>query len=151
MPRERPVIAQRLRTREAAESRGRAASLRCASSRSASVDFGLRMVSLSLARLAACCFTSFSRRFSRSIMLVFAICSVPALLAEREIEGLEQRPAFPVVARRRRDRDVHATDRVDLVVRDLRKDDLFLDAERVVATAVERARGDAAEVADARH
>ena len=52
---------------------------------------------------------------------------------------------------RRRDRDVHAADRVDLVVGDFREDDLFLDAERVVAAAVERAGRHAAEVADARH
>ena len=46
-------MAQRLRIREADPSRGSAWNLRNASSRSASVDFGLRMVSLSRARFAA--------------------------------------------------------------------------------------------------
>ena len=41
--------------------------------------------------------------------------------------------------------------RVDLVVLDLGEDDLFLDADVVVAAAVEGAAGDAAEVAHARH
>src|SRR5688572_31940381 len=57
---------------------------------------------------------------------------------ERKVERLEQRAAALVVARRGRDRDVHAPHLVDLVVRDLGVDDLFLDAEAVVALAVER-------------
>src|SRR5688500_5848913 len=65
-------------------------------------------------------------------------------LPERKVESLEQRAATLVVARRGRDRDVHAPHLVDLVVRDLGEDDLFLDAEAVVALAVERARVDAA-------
>src|SRR4029453_12489716 len=77
-------------------------------------------------------------------------CAGP-LLAEREVEGLEQRPTFPVVACRGGDRDVHAADRVDLVVRDLGENDLFLDAEAVAAATIEGARRNAAEVADARH
>src|SRR5690606_5321145 len=148
-PRGRPVIAQRLRWRDGDASRGSACSLARASSRSASVDFGLRMVSFSCTRFAAYRFARASRRFSRSIMLVFAMCR--SLLAEREVEGFEQRPPFPVIACGGGDHDVHAPDRVDLVVGDLGEDDLFLDAEAVVAAAVERARRHAAEVADARH
>src|SRR5688572_12918212 len=72
-------------------------------------------------------------------------------LPERKIERLEQGLARLVVARGRRDRDVHAAELVDLVVCDLGEDDLFLDPEAVVALAVERARVHAAEVADARH
>src|SRR6185503_10908891 len=48
------------------------------------------------------------------------------------------------------DRDVEALDRVDLVVLDLREDDLLADTHGEVAAAVEPARRHAAEVADAR-
>src|SRR5688500_16710051 len=82
-------------------------------------------------------------------MFVLAIpCG--SLLAEREIEGVEQGFALLVVLRRRGDRHVHAPELVDLVVLDFRENDLFLDAEAEVAAAIERARVDAAEVADAR-
>src|SRR5690606_5768770 len=72
------------------------------------------------------------------------------LITEREAEGLEQGLGFLVGAGGGGDRDVHAAQRVDLVEVDLREDDLFLHAHVVVAAAVERAAGDAAEVADAR-
>src|SRR6186713_3259325 len=81
-------------------------------------------------------------------MFVLAIpCG--SLLAERETEGVEQGTALLVILRRRGDRDVHAPELVDLVVLDFRENDLFLDAEAVVAAAVERTRVDAAEVTDA--
>src|SRR5690349_18923708 len=81
-------------------------------------------------------------------MFVLAIpCG--SLLAEREIEGIEQGFALLVVLRRRGDRDVHAPELVDLVVLDFREDDLFLDAEAEVAATIERTRVDAAEVTDA--
>src|SRR6202789_2471816 len=56
-----------------------------------------------------------------------------------------------VVARRRGDGDVHATDLIDLVVLNLRENDLLLDAQAVVAAAVEGTGADAAEVPDARN
>src|SRR5262245_47650721 len=67
---------------------------------------------------------------------------------ERETEGIEQSPAARVVGRGRDDRDVHATGDVDAVVVDLREDQLLVDTERVVAPAVPRRGGKAAEVAD---
>src|SRR5215471_15268521 len=73
------------------------------------------------------------------------------LLPEWEVESLEQCSALAVVHRRRRNRDVHPPDLVHLVVLDLGENDLFLDTQAVVALTVERARRDAAEVADARH
>src|SRR6187431_3268384 len=82
-------------------------------------------------------------------MFVLAI-PYGSLLAEREIEGIEQGLALLVVLRRRRNRDVHSPELIDLVVLDFRENDLFLDAEAEVAAAVERARIDAAEVANAR-
>src|SRR5689334_6108322 len=114
------------------------------------------MISFSCARFAAYFFTIPARRFSRSTMLVLAIRSgIPAVLSgnlfpEREVERFEQRTSLLVVARRRRDGDVHTPDRVDLVVLDLGENDLFLDAQAVVATAIERARRHTPEVADAR-
>src|SRR5688500_1348268 len=71
-----------------------------------------------------------------------------ALLAEREAEGVEQRPTLVVGAGGRHERDVHAAGGVDLVVVDLREDQLLGDAERVVAVAVEAAGVEAPEVAD---
>src|SRR5258708_22045481 len=150
-------MAQRLRWRAALASRGCACSAATAATRSSGELLGLRISSLSFARLAAYFFTILARRFSRSTMLVFAIeLVVPVTcgfrsFAEREVECLEQCSSHAVIPGRRRDGDVHAPDLIDLVVLDLGEDDLFLDAERVVALAVEGARRYAAEVADARH
>src|SRR5512138_1205408 len=93
--------------------------------------------------------TSFSRLPSRCLRESFDTCADPLLL-ERETEGAQQGLALVVRLRAGRDADVQAADRVDLVVLDLGKDDLFLDADVVVPAAVERARRDAAEVAHAR-
>src|SRR5487761_290979 len=73
------------------------------------------------------------------------------LLPEREVESLEQRSALTVIPCRRRNRDVHAPHLIDLVVLDLGENDLLLDAQAVVAAAIEGARRDAAEIADAGH
>src|SRR4029079_3382856 len=73
-----------------------------------------------------------------------------ALAGERQAEGLEQRAGVVVVLGRGRDRHVETADLLDVVVVDLREDDLLAHAERVVAAAVERARVEPAEVADAR-
>src|SRR4051812_5324237 len=70
--------------------------------------------------------------------------------AEREPEGAQQGATLVVGAGGRADGDVHAAHRVDLVVIDLREDQLLGDTERVVAAPVERPRVEAAEVTDAR-
>src|SRR5436190_12835677 len=49
-----------------------------------------------------------------------------------------------------RDRDVEAADRVDVVVVDLREDDLLADSEREAASSVEGTCAQAAEVANPR-
>src|SRR3954470_7495288 len=67
---------------------------------------------------------------------------------EREAERAEQRTAVVVGLGGRDDGDVHPAYRIDLVVVDLRKDQLLGDTERVVATPVELARRHAAKVAD---
>src|SRR4051794_17966953 len=74
----------------------------------------------------------------------------PALAGERHAEGVEQRERLRVGPRRRGERHVETAHLVDLVVIDLREDDLLADAHRVVAAPVERARVEAAEVADPR-
>src|SRR4051794_28553769 len=56
-----------------------------------------------------------------------------AVAAERHAEGLEQRVGLGVGLGARRDRDVEASDRVDLVVVDLGEDDLLAQADGVVA------------------
>src|SRR3546814_12540149 len=81
-------------------------------------------------------------------MLDLAIGLACLLLAEREVERVEQCLALLVVLRRRGDSDVHAAHRINLFVLDFRKDDLFGDAEIEIAAAVEAARRAAAEVAD---
>src|SRR3954452_18488460 len=73
-----------------------------------------------------------------------------ALAAERHAERLEQRVGLGVGRGARRDRDVEPANRVDRVVVDLGEDDLLADAEVVVASAVEGARRQSAEVADPR-
>src|SRR5581483_8718297 len=109
------------------------------------------MVAFSSARFLANFFARALRLRSRMIMLVLAICSLALLLlAEGEAERVQQGAAFLVVLRGGGDGDVHAPDLVDLVVVDLGEDDLFGDAEVVVALAVEAAGLEAAEVADAR-
>src|SRR5713226_6393415 len=70
---------------------------------------------------------------------------------EWKAEGREQRARFVVGLRRGGDADIEPPQGVDLVVFDLREDDLFLDAEVVVAAAVECSVRNAAEVADARN
>src|SRR3984957_18175316 len=74
-----------------------------------------------------------------------------SLFAEREAERFQQRSALFVVDRRRRNRDVHAAQLIDLVVLDLREDDLLFDSEAVIAAAVKGARRHAAKIADARN
>src|SRR5204862_5004107 len=94
-------------------------------------------------------FSTVLRRFwSRSLSASLAIRMSSVL--EREAECREQRARFVVGLCRGVDGDVHAADRIDLVVLDLGEDDLLLDAERIVAAAVEGAVRYAAEVTDAR-
>src|SRR5580658_7226308 len=72
-PRERPVIAQRLRCRDGLASRGSACSCACAAMRSSCAVLGLRISSFNCARLTAYFFTILARCFSRWTMFVFAI------------------------------------------------------------------------------
>src|SRR5690242_19904632 len=72
----------------------------------------------------------------------------PVAVRERQAERLEEREGVLVRLGARRDRHVEAADLLDVVVVDLREDELLADAEREVAAAVERARAQAAEVAD---
>src|SRR6476619_2531444 len=74
----------------------------------------------------------------------------PSGRGERKTERAEQRVAGLVRLRRRGDRDVQSADPRNLVVVDLRKDDLLPDPDRVVAAAVERSRIESAKVADTR-
>src|SRR4029453_12209736 len=91
-----------------------------------------------------CCF--WTRAF-------FAMCSLPLVLlvaAERESQCPQECAALVVGGARGDDGDVHPADGVDLVVVDLREDQLLGDAEGVVPAAVERVRVEPAEVTDAR-
>src|SRR5437868_8547761 len=147
-PRGRPVSAQRLRRRTGEASRGSCCSLARASSLASSEARASWMISSSAARLALN-FATVLRRFS-FLSLTASLAMRFYLLPEREAEGCEERPRLVVRLRRGVDGDIHAADGVDLVVVDLGEDDLLLDAERVVAAAVERPVRHATEIADAR-
>jgi hypothetical protein len=62
-----------------------------------------------------------------------------SLTTEWEAEGIEKSPALGIGSSGGHNRDVHASGGIDLVVVDLREDQLFGYAERVVAAAVEAA------------
>src|SRR5712692_3186881 len=70
--------------------------------------------------------------------------------AKRNPEPLQQLAALLIVLCRCCQRDVHALDFVHAGVINLREDQLVLEAERVVAAAIESVRGQATEVAHAR-
>src|ERR1700751_5034013 len=130
--------------------RGNVASLRDAAKRS-SIGLVLSIaIALRRERRPENFLVILRRRLFFSIELFFAIrlsLPFPRLswpnahsLPERKIERGQQRARFLVGARRGADRDVHAPDFGCLVVVDLREDDVFLDAERVVAAPVEALR-----------
>src|ERR1700730_6552637 len=96
------------------------------------LNFGLR-----------CCF-SINAFFANALPLRLAGTT------ERETEHPQERTAFIIGAGTRGDGDVHPPHRIDLVVVDLREDQLLGDAECVVAPTVERVGVHAAEVTDAR-
>src|ERR687887_303622 len=73
-----------------------------------------------------------------------------SLLPERHAEVAEEGLRLLVRPRGGHDDDVHAPGLVDLVVDDLREDQLLAEAEGIVATAVERLGGNALEVPHAR-
>src|SRR6266571_312830 len=73
------------------------------------------------------------------------------LAPERHAQFLEQRQRGVVALRARHEGDVHPVDALDLVVVDLGEDHLLLEADRVVAPAVEALGRQPAEVAHARH
>src|SRR5436190_18174484 len=106
------------------------------------------MISSNWVRRALYLATVLTRFFWRRTRASLAMRFTSVL--ERETERGEQRARLVVGFSRGHDGDVHATQRVDLVVLDLGEDDLLFDAEAVVAAAVERAVGHAAKVADAR-
>src|SRR6185312_13637195 len=147
-----------MRVRE--ELRGSSASLRVAAKRSSTGRSLSCTMALSLPRRLANFFAILRRRLFFSIELFFAIRLAPngsayeaarrASLPEREVESRQQRARLVVVLGGRADGNVEAPRVGDLVEIDLREHDVLLDAERVVAAAVEALRVETAEVADAR-
>src|SRR5712691_7059873 len=133
--------------RVAEELRGSSASLRVAAKRSSIGLVLSRAIALSRARRPEYFLLSLRRLLFFSIELFFAI-NVSWLsasgerhsLPEREVECGQQRARLVVGFRAGADRDVHSPDIGRLVVVDLGKDDVFLDADRVVAAAVEALR-----------
>src|SRR3989441_7902727 len=148
-PRGLPVSAQRLRRRTGEASRGSFCSLSRAASLASSVARESWITSSRAARRALNFSTVLRRFWSRSLTASLAMPGSSVL--ERETERGEQRARLVVGLRRGGDRDVHPAQRVDLVVIDLRKDDLLLETEAVIAPAVKSAVRHAAEIADARH
>src|SRR3954470_7319269 len=117
---------QRLRRRTGEALRGRSWNFTRAASRSSSEAFWLLIVSRSAARLTLN-FLTVSRRFlSRLITASLAMASSSG--PEREAERGQQGARLFVGSCSGGNADVHAAQRVDLVVVDLGKNDLFLDA-----------------------
>src|SRR5690348_6846142 len=132
------------------ELRGSSASLRRAWKRSSSVRLWSLARARSSARLGASRATILRRRLFFSIELFLAIdMSLVRLLPEGEVERLQQGPRLVVGPCRGADDHVHAPHLINVVVIDLREHDVLLDAERIVAAAVEALRVQAAEVANA--
>src|SRR3981081_226222 len=105
------------------------------------------MIAFNSARLAAYFFTRSARFFSRLISASFAMATS---VSERKFKCGEKRFCFIVGLRCRRNADIHATQRVNLVVLYFGKNDLLFHTDSVVAATVERAPGHAAEVAHTR-
>src|SRR6185437_1141796 len=145
--------------RVADELRGSSASLSVAAKRSSTGLVLSWAIALRRARRPEYFLLNRRRRLFFSIELFFAIYFSPrrsaseailASLPERKIERGQQSARFVVGARGRANGDVHAPDVGSLVVVDLREHDVFLDAERVIAAAVEAFRIKPAEIADPR-
>src|ERR1700754_4558247 len=108
------------------------------------------MIAFKRSRLGAAFLDIRLRRLFFSTELFFAMLGswvsaferlcVSVSLPEREIESGQQGPRLVVGLGRGADRDVHATRFRDLVEIDLGENDMLLDAERVVAAAVEALR-----------
>src|SRR5450756_1137828 len=145
--------------RVADELRGSSASFSVAAKRSSIGFFLSAMMAFSFARLGAAFLVIRLRRLFFSIELFFAMLGswvsafavlVSNSLPEREIESGQQRARLVVGGCGSADRDVHAPRFPHLVEVDFGENDVLLDAERIVAAAVEALRVEAAEVADAR-
>src|SRR5205085_182619 len=143
--------------RSLAELRGTCASFNTAAKRSSMGSFLFFTIARRRWRLPAYFFASRRRISFFSIMLFFAIfCSFcPAFeafasLPEGKVECDEKRPRLVVGLRRRANRDVHAPDLGRLVEIDLGENNVFLEPEGVVATAVKALRIEPTEVAHAR-
>src|SRR5215470_19137924 len=133
------------------ELRGSSASLSAAANRSSIGSDLSRASALSRVRLPENFLASLRRLsfFSTELFfaILFSLLSSPRLrgpkgpsLPERKIERGQQRPRLVVGLGRGADHDVHAPDLRRLVVVDLGEDDVLLDADGVIATAVEALR-----------
>src|SRR3954447_9066617 len=145
--------------RVADELRGISASFSVAANRSSIGLVLSAMIAFNFARFGAAFLVIRFRRLFFSIELFFAMLGswvsafevlVSNSLPEREIESGQQRSSFVVGARGRANRDVHAPRLPHLVEVDFGENDVLLDAERIVAAAIEALRVETAEVADAR-
>src|SRR5215471_4487678 len=130
------------------ELRGSLASLRRALKRSSAGRLMSSAFAFSAARLAAYFATIRSRLAFRFIWLSFAMSS--ALSMERKLEAGEKRARLVVRLRGGVDDNVHAPNVLGLVVVDLDEDDVLLEAEREIPSAVEALGIKAAEIANPR-
>src|ERR1700760_1727090 len=132
------------------ELRGISASFKVAAKRSSIGLVLSAMIAFRRARLGAAFLDIRMRRLFFSTELFFAMLGswvsaferlvVSVSLPEREIESGQQRPGLFVGLGRGADGDVHAAGFADLVEVDFRENDVLLDAERIVAAAVEALR-----------
>src|SRR5260370_6951392 len=151
----RQVISQRFRIRVADELRGSSASFSVAANRSSIGFFLSAIIAFSRARLGAAFLVICLRRLFFSIELFFAMLGswisaferlTSVSLPEREIECAQQCSSFVVGPRRGAYRDIHTPRFPHLVEIDLGENDVFLDAQRIVAAAVQALRVQPAEI-----
>src|ERR1700690_1964981 len=147
-PRDRPVSAQRLRWRVGLALRGNFCRDRRAAIFSSSLALAWPITAFRAARLAAYFCASLTRLISRLIMDSLAIRTSTL---EGEFKRGKQGLGLCVALGGRGDGDVHATQRIDLVVLDFGKHDLLTHPHVVVASAVKGLRGHPAEVTYSRH
>src|SRR5579872_7059432 len=113
------------------EFRGNFANFRRALNRSSAGTLMSSAMAFSAARLAAYCATIRSRFLFRLIWLSLAMSLLSSV--ERKLEALEKRARFLVGLRSRVDDDIHAPNRLGLVVVDFDEHNVFLEPHREIA------------------
>src|SRR5690606_36115732 len=107
-----------------------------------SLNFGLRIISFNLARLAAYLATVRARLASRSTIDVFAIFKLYLLVtctdlaAKGKFEGAQQGTTLIIVSSSSGNRNVHSTNAINFVKINFRKNNLLRNAHGKITTTI---------------